>query len=390
MSFNRLLHLVGIVAAMCWILQGCASSVQPAANVDVNGTIAVYMPAPLTGKEMQLPKAGPLSDSGRGAVVGSTYGAAIGVRSGMMGIILVPLLASVGAVGGAAYGAVAGDSHALAEKTDRLLSGVVKESDIGPQLATEIATHLTDNGFPSIALLAAPENEQTLSTVKKDYELAVEIDSIIIELVPDEIEVKPRRRLQVTSHIRLIHCNDRGIIDKRDVVYEQGPTRTLEEWIADGAAEFRLQLPLAMKALAEQIVTEQLLSYTLPPKIVGTGGFFDAKVYGLVPLRPRIGDCVNPKKTIAIDSLQPMFSWEPYVAESVTYDLCIWKAREEYDAFYGRIIKLEAVVYSRKGLTDTTHTVATSLNRKRPTTGLYGRDLWKTAESVSLPGANMP
>ena len=73
-------------------------------------TIGVILRPTDTDVELQIPRKGWLSNTGRGAMRGSVIGA-YGIYCGYGFFLCVPAFATVGAIGGAIYGAVRADFY---------------------------------------------------------------------------------------------------------------------------------------------------------------------------------------------------------------------------------------------------------------------------------------
>ena len=345
---------IGVVFLV--VHQGCAHKAPDVAPL-LSGRTALIVRTP-TGKE-------PLEGLGRerstqvgwGAAAGAGLGA-YGASCGIAGIVCVPALAIVGAIGGAALGAATYDSHPMWKETELALRVALAELELNQALAKVTVAYAQANAHnihvpPSGIGLEAKDAVPREALAREGFGALLEISDTSVVLVPAELTAKPMRQFLIRANVRLIRTDDNSVLVERTVSSDLGPPRPIGEWLADDARVFREAVPPALQKLAEDIVAESFLLHRFSAQIVRRPmPMFDAHVNGLLPVYPALMAGRSSHQLSEGDALRPTLKWGPFNAGAVTYDLRIWGSN---DTGMGHAIG--EVVYSRERLVDTWHTL---------------------------------
>jgi hypothetical protein len=336
--------------------QGCAHKVPDLAPL-LSGRTALIVRTP-TGKE-------PLEGLGRerstqvgwGAAVGAGLGA-YGASCGIAGIVCVPALAIVGAIGGAALGAATYDSHPMWKEAELALRAALAELELNQALAKVAVAYAQANAHnihvpPSGIGLEAKDAVPREALAREGFGALLEISDTSLALVPAKLTVNPPRQFLILVNVRLIRTDDKSVLVERIVSSDLGPPRPMDEWMADDARAFREAVPQALQKLAENIVAEAFMLHRFPVQTVrGLMPMFNTQVNGLLPVSPPLGYGRSQPEG---ESLRPTLRWRPFDAGTVTYDLRIWGSWGSIDS--GRGPYIGEVVYSRERLVDPWHTL---------------------------------
>lgn len=314
---------------------------------------------PLPGSEtVEIPARGQLAEAGRGAAIGSELGAAGVVCGGIGFIVCTPVFATVGALGGAAYGAAKAQPRTVWWEAEDAFHAVLAEAEIDQALAKRIESYAQAHNYDLTARTGVIEPEtkdaslcRALAAEGFGNALVISGTSVILE--PAEFPViNPQRRLVLLTHVQLIRTGDQRVLIDRVVADDLGPIRSVEGWKANHAQAFSEATALALERLGENIAIELFMQHHFTEQIINLG-MYDAHVKGLKPLYPPLtANSPKPEQSPKCDSLQPTMSWEPFAADHVTYDLRIWSSTAR---------KIDVLVYSRERLLEPRHTLEVPL-----------------------------
>ena len=378
--------LIGIILLVA--VQGCVHtppSPLPESLQQQLGKIGVVATTAEGQQDLASPDTGRLSNIWRGASLFSVIGAGYGMAGGYMAPIMIPAGAAVGFVGGALYGAVASESWQKAETTFRT---IVAELDLNQALPQQLVAFAQAKGYAMTHIYMVtqegPQQESRYAAAKSDgIDTVLEIHDLTVSLVAAEYMVNPLRRLVLSTHVQLIRTADETVLDDRVVTDKFGPALLLGTWSANRAARFRQEVQEAAERLAEQIITDYFMLYSIPERVTHTGALLDVRLKGLNRYYPgeypdHFGHKIILEKDIRakhlredffglspripvefvimaehrVDSLQPTMSWESFPGSNVTYDLKVWSA--------GRLGP-DTLVYSRTNLDQASHKLETAL-----------------------------
>lgn len=174
------------------------------------------------------------------------------------------------------------------------------------------------------------------------------------------------------AHVRLIRTRDNSGIFSADYVY-MGEKLKLSEWSANQAERLLADLKTGYETLGAHIFDNVFLLYPFPDRQPHLSGFLSG-AFGLAPIYPRTRGQVTGDSIIGsgfgwttVDALRPTLRWQGFPratdveaapedmgrVNNVRYDLVI--AREHN-------LAPAEIIYRREGLSDTAHTVETSLS----------------------------
>lgn len=349
------------------------------------GKVGVVARSTEEQKTLGTPGAGRLSNIGRGAGLGAAIGARAVAQGGSPeAIFFLPVLAALGSLGGAFYGAVASEPWQVPEATFRT---IVAELNLNRALPEHLAAFSRLHGYEIADLSTGPPEElpeasRYATASRDDIDTVLEIQDLTVNLIPAEYMVNPHRALILSVRAQLIRTADATVLDDRVVTDKFGPALILNEWTADHAARFRQEAQQASDRLAEQLVTEYFMVYPFYERVT-SGLFLETHLKGLHPLYPgeepglpasqgiseedirvkytrgEFQDSVsrpipNEFRIVAqrADALQPTMSWEPFSGPRVTYELKIWQS--------GRLGP-DVLVYHRTNLEQASHKLETAL-----------------------------
>lgn len=175
--------------------------------------------------------------------------------------------------------------------------------------------------------------------------------------------------LRITAGARLMRASDGSILSDQ-VYHAYSESRPYHEWARDGGRAFRAALYQVQDELAEQIVDELFLLYSLrsahaladlAPEERGR----EFRRYVLAPEYPNLGICVfcGPRNFAglpfsAVDSLQPEFRWERFPRSgelgagemgpapsvtSVSYELRVYRSNRYFKHTYVQIVPVGTI-----------------------------------------------
>jgi hypothetical protein len=341
--------------------QGCAHKA-PDYSPQSIGKTAIIVKAPAGKEPLEIPGRRQVNETGKGALIGSGLGE-LGAICGPGFIVCMPALAifgsTIGAIGGAVYGAAKAAPQPIWQDAEIALRAALAELVIDKKIANEIVMYAQANGYqinvpPGGIGLEGKEALPCEALAREGFGTVLEISGTSVTLVPAELTVNPLRQFAIMANVRLIRTDDSSVLDERIVSSDLGPPRPIEEWMADNAWAFREEIPRALQRFAENIIEEFFMLHRFPVQTVSLGWMFDAHVKGLKPVYPPLQspNSIFPNKPPESDSLRPTMKWEPFDASAVTYDLRIWDSIES-----GRSVMHGDVIYSRERLVDTWHTL---------------------------------
>ncbi|MBI3356211.1 MAG: hypothetical protein HY038_05475 [Nitrospirae bacterium] len=263
------LAMVGLTV----LLAGCAhtpSSPLPEATQPQLGKIGVVVKSAGEGNTLETPRTGWVSNLGRGAAVGAGRGAVlgyIGILCGYYMVVCVPGLALAGAIPGSIAGGLYGalKSESLSNEGERALDTALTDTAFEDVILSQTIASLRENGYEIDKLAAgtprpAPDESSDPASPPDSVDTILEIRDLVVRLAPTEFAVNPPRRVILSAQIRMIRTADDTVLDDRRVTVEPGTIRSLAEWTADDANNFREEVSLKAHRLgitiSEQIVEQ--------------------------------------------------------------------------------------------------------------------------------------
>ena len=248
------LAMVGLTV----LLAGCAhspSSSLPEATQPPLGKIGVVVNSAGEGKTLEIPRTGWVSNLVRGAAAWGGEGAAVGALSGQVcGLWMVvcsPGLALAvgipGSIAGGLYGAL--KSESLSTEGERAFETALTDTAFEEVILKQTIASLRENGYEIDKLAAgaqrpAPDQSSDPASASDSVDAILEIRDPLVLLATTEFAVNPPRRVMLSAQFRVIRTADNTVLDDRRVTAEYGTIRSLAEWTADEANNFREEVSL--------------------------------------------------------------------------------------------------------------------------------------------------
>ena len=368
-----LIRLFTVLALI--VHQGCAHTgpILSDSTQEEMGRIGVMVIPSGQEESFEDSRTGWFSSMGKGAGSGSRLGGAGVICGPVGGMVCIPVLAAAGAVGGSVYGLYQASSETLPLDVESTLERAVTDAGLAQLLVRDLIAEAQAQGYAMEAARNAPfatgkNQEEESQALQEPYDTLLEIEGPVVNLLPTTFEVDPPRRVGLSARVRVIRTADQEVLDDRIVLDELGDIGPLEEWTGYQARHFREELPRASRRLSEKILIDYFMRYDFEERTFapGMGAFFDAyleyRVKGLRDLRP-----LGARKPL--ESLRPTMRWETFPGEKVTYDLRIWELKELSTGGFREDMKMlhiaskvGEVVYKSEGLTESEHTLETSLS----------------------------
>lgn len=268
----HLILLAGLIGA-----PGCASKRPPIPETLIveTPTIGVVLRPTDPDVELQIPRKGWLSNTGRGAVAGSKIGA-LGIYCYYGLIFCVPAFATAGAMGGAIYGAVAAEPASEWEQAESAFKGILSDLKIQQRVSdhiVDVARSQTPSRVIRVEsqdLSSQDEKAEYPALSGKGIDAVLELTELAVYLRPSGIVVNPPRILMMDARARLIRTSDGALLDERVITdgtligADSNVARSLATWTDQNAQVFRAEVTQAAQRLAQQVVKE-LFSDTHSP-----------------------------------------------------------------------------------------------------------------------------
>jgi hypothetical protein len=273
----HLILLAGLIGA-----PGCASKrpTIPVALLAETSTIGVVVRPTDPDVELQIPRKGWLSNTGRGAMSGSVIGG-FGIYCGYGLFLCVPAFATVGVIGGAIYGAVAAEPASKWEQAESAFKEILPDL----KLQQRVSEHVVDfarsqtpyrvirveNEYPSFK----DEKTEYRALASRGIAAVLELTELAVHLRPSGIVVNPPRILMMDARARLIRTSDGALLDELVITdgtligTDSNVARSLATWANLNNQAFREEVAQAAQRLAQQVVKE-LFSDTHSPNDVQT------------------------------------------------------------------------------------------------------------------------
>jgi len=225
--------------------------------------------------ELQIPRKGWLSITGRGALNGSVIGG-FGVQCGFGLFLCVPALATVGIIGGAVYGAVTAEPASEWEQAESAFKGTLSDLNIQQRVPDHIVEFARSQA--PYRVIRVKSQDPSSKDKKPDYralagkgiDAVLELTELAVYLRPSRIVVNPPRILMMDARARLIRTSDCALLDERVITdgtligADSNVARSLAAWTDQNAQVFREEVTQATQRLAQQVVKE-LFSDTHTP-----------------------------------------------------------------------------------------------------------------------------
>jgi hypothetical protein len=251
--------LAGLIGA-----PGCASKRPPIPEAlsTETPTIGVVVRPTDPIAELQIPGKGWLSNTGRGALIGSVIGG-YGIYCGYGLVFCVPALATVGIIGGAIYGAATAEPASEWEEAESAFKGILSDLKIEQQVPDHIIESARSQ-TPYRVIRLDNENSQSndqkaayRALASEGIDAVLELTELAIHLRPSEFAVNPRRILVMDARARLIRTSDGALLDKRVITDDDSRAAwSLATWANPNEQAFREEVTQAAQRLAQQVVKE--------------------------------------------------------------------------------------------------------------------------------------
>jgi hypothetical protein len=320
--------------------------------------------------EWDIPESSLSSSVGRGAGIGAAEGFVAGVQiCNIAFFICSPVLAAGGAIIGSGVGAIAAESSSTWADTASAYTATIAGIDATTLLSAEMEGFARKHGYD----LFVPTGEalREFRGTPKQRKAAVadaagilELDKISLDFEPVGTSVNPPRRITPRVHVRLIRTDDNSLVLERDFSDDSGPTRSVEEWMADDAIKLREGLAGALPRLARFVVTELFLQQPFQTRMASADYFEKSALAGLLPITPSHQSSTKfkmfPLRSLPETGLTPTMRWEAFPGDNVTYDLRIWRV-VYVDSIDKRVPTRGEAVCDREGLAEPSYTLETAL-----------------------------
>src|SRR5437016_2304407 len=260
----HLILIAGLIGA-----PGCASKrpTIPDALLAETSTIGVVVRPTDPDVELQIPRKGWLSNTGRGAMSGSVIGG-FGIYCGYGLFLCVPAFATVGVIGGAIYGAVAAEPASEWEQAESAFKEILPDLKIQQR----VSDHIVDfaRSQTPLRVIQMESDDPSFKDEKAAYRAhaskgigaVLELTELAVHLRPSEIAVNPRRILMVDARARLLRTSDGALLDERVITdgtligADSNVAWSLTTWANLNNQAFREEVARATQRLAQQVVKE--------------------------------------------------------------------------------------------------------------------------------------
>lgn len=260
----HLILLAGLIGA-----PGCAfhRPTIPETIMAEKQTIGVILRPTDTDVELQIPRKGWLSNTGRGAMRGSVIGA-YGIYCGYGFFLCVPAFATVGAIGGAIYGAVAAEPASEWEHAESAFKEILPDLKIQQRVSDHVVDISRNQTSYRVIRVetedpsSTDEKTEYRTLASKDIDAVLELTELTVHLRPSGIVVNPSRILMMDARARLIRTSDGALLDERVITdgtmigAHSNVARSLAAWADQNAQVFREEVTQAAQRLAQQVVKE--------------------------------------------------------------------------------------------------------------------------------------
>jgi len=298
-----------------------------------------------------------------GCVGGLGGGGCSGAFCGAAVILFLGVCTVASAVGGVA-GAVAAPSADSVRTAESTLSAALEIKTIQDSLRDQIAAAALVNGTMLVSVSPEGANDATRT---RDYRpLAAAGVETVLEMTLTKAGtrgsgINAPLEMYMQAHVRLVRAGNNAEVFSADYFYG-GERLKLSEWSADQGKRLLRALETGYETLGAHIYDSVFLLYSFPDREAHWTGFLQT-AFGLAPIYPATGVIGGT----TVDKLQPTLRWQGFPratdvtaapedmgrVKNVKYDLVI--AREHN-------LAPAEVVYRREGLSDTAHTIETSLS----------------------------
>lgn len=248
---------------------GCASKRPPIPETLMveTSTIGVVLRPTDQDVDLQIPGKGWLSNTGRGAMSGSMIGQA-GILCNFGFFVCVPALATVGAIGGALYGAVAAEPASEWEQAESAFKAILHDLKIQQRIPDHVVDFAQSQTPYRVIRVETKDpsskDEKTAyrALASKGIDAVLELTELAVHLRSNDIVVNPPRILTMDARARLIRTSDGALFDERVITdgtligADSNVARTLATWTDQNAQAFCEEVTQAARRLAEQVVQE--------------------------------------------------------------------------------------------------------------------------------------
>ena len=361
------------------------------------GTIAVVPAPPMTSDEIKVPP-GKGEAAIDGMFIGMMEAGAVGANGGsvgaLIGLLLMPIGAVAGGIGGARDGVPADQIEQASAAIEAALLDARAEPSISARVFRYARAELSESVIhrPAIATTNEDATETSLtaaslSAAMPGVDTMIEISDGVVLLYPaGGWEADPTLWFRLDTRVRVLRAADGSELFNFVRGWGAGEWHKFTEWAQDDARLLRQAIELTRRMLAQKITEHLLLVFQDPRARVPESG------QGRLGIERRANFPNLPPKTrlvwgftpdyppveptpFEIDSLQPTFVWRPFPGYvdipgpdgaspetvpfvpvdldrvgNVTYEIQI---RNQYDPDTER----RGMVYQRRGIVEPRHRI---------------------------------
>jgi len=310
----------------------------------------------------------------KGAAAGALYFTAEfgarGASAGPIGLLLLPVFASIGAITGGIEGAIKAIPAEEAARIEASVSSVLQELDMQNTMAENMVsrgTELTSYRFVPLKGLgpSTPDAKPDFTSIKGEgNDLALEVGVLEIGFHGGSGS-DPLLSFYMNARIRAFRVND-GEELHADIFRYASRARKFSEWAENGALRLEEVLENGYAEIAEAAIEKMFLLYEAKIDSIWSGAMH-CMLEPLDPPQESLGFFSHQLKFPVIGTLQPTLKWESFPRDEdreadstgildrvsdITYELKVWKGRDGVP---------EELLYSRPGLPLPEHTIETPL-----------------------------
>lgn len=297
-------------------------------------------------------------------------GAGAGPYGGAVIVLLLPIFATIGAIGGGIEGATKAIPAEEVTKIETSINRVLQELDMQNTMAGQIVSmgiELTPYRFVPLKGPgpSAPDAKPDFTLIKgQGNDLALEVSVLEIGFHGGSGQ-DPLLSFYMNARIRAFQVND-GAELHADIFMYTSPERKFSEWAKNGALKLKEALETGYAEIAEAAIEKMFLLYEVKIDSIWS----EEKHCMLKPLYPpqaSLGFFSLKLNFPEIDKRQPTLKWESFPRDKdreadsmgilnrvsdITYELKVWKGKDGAP---------EKLIYSRPGLTVPEHTLEKAL-----------------------------
>ena len=189
----------------------------------------------------------------------------MGIACGEYFILCSPAMALAvgipGSIAGGVYGAL--KSESLSTEDEHAFETALTDTAFEEVILRQTIDALREHGYKIDKLATgaqrpAPDPSSDPASPPDFVDAILEVREAHVLLATTEFAVNPPRRVMLSAQIRVIRTMDNTVLDDREVTAEYGTIRSLAEWTADEANDFRDEVSLKAHRLGTTI-SERIL-----------------------------------------------------------------------------------------------------------------------------------